>query len=30
MEFVRQFEYGPPTEVSIGIHTSSREMGHKD
>ena len=30
MEFGTQFEYRHATEVSIGIHTSSGEMGHAD
>lgn len=30
MELGTQFEYGPPKEVSIGIHASSGEMGHTD
>jgi len=30
MECGTQFEYGAPTEVSVGIHTSSGEMGQAD
>jgi hypothetical protein len=30
MEFGTQFEYGPPTEVSIGVRKSSAEIEYVD